>query len=141
MLPEKKQFAAELRALLAKTENKFRKIQNQQMFTEKLTGPQFEVMEILYRIGPMPLKHISTELMVTGANITCVVDNLEKEGFVKRVNSREDRRVIFAELTPAGKSKIESILPKYFDNVFSGFNALIESEQKDLLKLLKKING
>ena len=34
--------------------------------------------------GSIPLKKISDELMVTGANITCVMDNLEKEDLVKK---------------------------------------------------------
>jgi MarR family transcriptional regulator, 2-MHQ and catechol-resistance regulon repressor len=51
--------------------------------------------------------------MVTGANITCIVDNLEKEEMVQRTYSKEDQRVILAGLTKKGKEKIESILPEY----------------------------
>jgi MarR family 2-MHQ and catechol resistance regulon transcriptional repressor len=78
--------------------------------------------------------------MVTGANITCVVDNLEKEEFVKRVPSKEDRRVILAELTPKGKEKLEQIWPDYVKNMSSVTSVLNEQEQKELLKLLEKIN-
>jgi MarR family 2-MHQ and catechol resistance regulon transcriptional repressor len=46
--------------------------------------------------------------LVTGANITCVVDNLEKEDLVRRVPSKKDRRIINAELTDKGKEKIEN---------------------------------
>ena len=74
---------------LSKSYDKLRKVQSKQMYGENLTAPQFGVMEVLGRLGPVPLKKISEELMVTGANITCVVDNLEKEDFVKRINSKE----------------------------------------------------
>jgi len=139
MQNEKKRVALELWEKLSKAHDKIRRVQSRQMFGEKLTSPQFGVLEILYKSGSMPLKKISEEMMVTGANITCVVDNLEKEGFVKRVHSKEDRRVILADLTTAGKSKIESLMPQYMEKTASLVSALNDREQKDLIKLLGKI--
>ncbi len=129
----------ELFEKLSKVTDKVRKVQAKQMFEQKLTSPQFNVMDVIYKNGSLPLKKISEELMVTGANITCVVDNLEKEGFVKRVQSSEDRRLINVELTPTGKSKIESIYPEYKQKIAENFSALNETEQKELLELLSKI--
>lgn len=126
---------------LSKAYDKMRRVQSKQMYGQNLTAPQFGVMEVLSRLGPVPLKKISEELMVTGANITCVVDNLEKEDFVKRIPSKEDRRVILADLTPNGKNKLEQIMPDYVQNMSSVTSMLSEQEQKELLKLLDKING
>lgn len=138
-MADKKQMALDLWEKLSKSYDKVRKVQSRQMFEQKLTTPQFGVLEILHKLGPVPLKKISEEMMVTGANITCVVDNLEKEGFVKRVHSKEDRRVIHAELTNHGKAKIESILPSYAENMASIIGALNDHEQKELAKLLNKL--
>lgn len=138
-MSDKKLTSLELWEKLSKVNDKIRKVQARQMFEEKLTAPQFGVLEILYKRGPLPLKKISDEMMVTGANITCVVDNLEKENLVKRVPSKEDRRVIHAELTPDGKNKIDSIYPAYTKNIAEIFSSLSASEQKELLKLLSKI--
>ena len=80
----KNDLALELWTGLTKAYDKVRKEQMKQMSHEKLTAPQFNVLEVLSRRGPIPLKRISEELMVTGANITCVVDNLEKEDKVAR---------------------------------------------------------
>lgn len=136
----KNDLALELWTKLSKAYDKVRKEQMKQMSQEKLTAPQFSVLEVLSRRGPIPLKRISEELMVTGANITCVVDNLEKEDLVKRVHSKEDRRVINAELTDKGKNKINSILPAYASQMASLTSVLNESEQKDLTNLLAKLN-
>jgi len=125
---------------LSKAYDKMRRVQSKQMYGQNLTAPQFGVMEVLNRLGSVPLKKVSEELMVTGANITCVVDNLEKEEFVKRVPSKEDRRVILAELTPKGKEKLDQIWPDYVKNMSSVTSVLNEQEQKELLKLLEKIN-
>jgi MarR family transcriptional regulator, 2-MHQ and catechol-resistance regulon repressor len=125
---------------ISKAYDKMRRVQSKQMYGQNLTAPQFGVMEVLNRLGSVPLKKISEELMVTGANITCVVDNLEKEEFVKRVPSKEDRRVILAELTPKGKEKLDQIMPEYVQNMAAVISVLNEHEQKDLVKLLEKIN-
>lgn len=141
MASEKKQFALDLWEKLSKAHDKYKKIQAKQMFAEKLTAPQFGVLEILHKIGPVPLKKLSEEMMVTGANITCVMDNLEKEGFVKRIFSKEDRRVILADLTASGRTKIGSIMPKYADNIAALTSVLSENEQKELTKLLNKFQS
>ena len=125
---------------LSKAYDKLRKVQSKQMYGQNLTAPQFGVMEVLNRLGPVPLKKISEELMVTGANITCVVDNLEKENFVKRINSKEDRRVILAELTPSGKDKLAQIMPEYMQNISAITSVLNDTEQRELTKLLDKMN-
>ncbi len=125
---------------LSKAYDKMRRVQSKQMYGQNLTAPQFGVMEVLNRLGSVPLKKVSEELMVTGANITCVVDNLEKEEFVKRVPSKEDRRVILAELTPKGKEKLDQIWPDYVRNMAAVTAVLSEQEQKELLKLLEKLN-
>jgi len=139
MPTEKVKAALELWEKLSKTYDKVRKVQAKQMFEKSLTAPQFGVLEVLSKNGSVPLKKISEEMMVTGANITCVVDNLEKEGFVKRIPSKEDRRVILAELTPTGRVKIDSIMPSYSESIAALVSVLNEHEQKELVRLLNKL--
>lgn len=118
-----------------------RKNHVKQMSSNKLTAPQFHVLEVLMRSGPIPLKRISEELLVTGANITCVVDNLEKEDLVRRVPSKKDRRVINAELTDKGAEKIKQIFPEYIKTLESSTNLLTNDEKKQLTALLNKLTG
>lgn len=138
MNPEKTETALHLLEVLFRANEKFRKLQSQLLVNSKLTIPQFGVLEILYRLGSIHLKRISELMMVTGANITCVADNLEKEGLIKRVHSKEDRRVVLAELTSSGKQKIEQILPAYKENILSAASKLTEEEQKEVIQLLEK---
>jgi len=125
-----------------KISNGYSKIEKQnmkKMAHYKLTLPQFNVMEVLFNAGSMPLKKISNELNVTGANITCVVDNLEKRDLVIRIPSKTDRRIINANLTEKGKEIIESILPEYFNMLDNTTDNLAESEKKELIRLLEKL--
>jgi len=125
--------------LITNTNDKIKKVQSAHLSTQKLTAPQFGVLDVLQRKGPMPLKKISDELMVTGANITCVMDNLEKEALVKRVPSKTDRRVINAELTPKGKQKLEKVYPEHIKTMNEFSKRFTESEMKQLTKLLEKL--
>jgi MarR family transcriptional regulator, 2-MHQ and catechol-resistance regulon repressor len=125
----------------SRTYDKIKKVQTKHIFEKNLTAPQYGVLETLYKNGPMPLKKISEELMVTGANITCVVDNLEKEEYVKRVHSKDDRRVINAELTEKGKTKVTQIYPEYSNHLMKMISILSEEEQGHFVKMLEKLNA
>ncbi|MBK8945095.1 MAG: MarR family transcriptional regulator [Ignavibacteriae bacterium] len=135
----KEQQIVELYNLVGKAHDKLKKVQSKHLGAEKLTSPQFGVLDVLMKNGSIPLKKISDELMVTGANITCVMDNLEKEDLVKRVHSKTDRRVINAELTPKGKQKLDKIYPEHVKSLNEVSKKLSEVEMKQLTALLEKL--
>src|SRR6266508_1135426 len=76
-----------------------------------LTWSQFAVLEALYHLGHLTQGEISTKVLKSGSNITTVIDNLERDGMVRRERDAEDRRVIHVYLTEAGKGKIETVFP------------------------------
>lgn len=45
---------------------------------------------------------------VSSRNVTGLVDTLERDGLVRRVPDRHDRRSVLAQITPAGQTWIES---------------------------------
>lgn len=105
-----------------------------------LTQPQFGVLDLLARRGPLPLHEIGKELLVSGGNITCVVDNLEKAGLVVRQRDTQDRRVIKASLTPAGEERLTQLRPAYQARVQALTAGLTDVEQGILLQLLRKLS-
>lgn len=139
MSEQKSEIALDLWNKLIKAHDTVRKAHVKQVSQHHLTAPQFHVLEVLKNSGPMPLKRISEELMVTGANITCVVDNLEKEDLVRRVPSKEDRRIINAELTDKGREKMEGLFPQYVTNMTEIISVLTEEEQINLARLLARL--
>ncbi len=135
----KAESVAELFNLIVNTNEKIKKVHSAHLSSQKITAPQFGVLDVLQKKGPMPLKKISDELNVTGANITCVMDNLEKEALVKRVPSKTDRRVINAELTAKGRQKLEKVYPNHIKSMNEFSKKFSESEMKQLTKLLEKL--
>ncbi|MBI1803359.1 MAG: MarR family transcriptional regulator [Ignavibacteriae bacterium] len=104
-----------------------------------LTEPQFGVLECLGHLGPLTLGELSKKQLVSGGNITCVIDNLERDGLVERVASKEDRRAVVAQLTPKGKKRFDDIFVEHAQFITKIASVLTEHEQEELSKLLRKL--
>ena len=75
-----------------------------------LTFARFEVLRLLSfaRDRALPMTRLGSLLQVHPASVTSAVDRLEAQGFVRRERRSEDRRVVHAELTPAGSDAVEA---------------------------------
>ena len=104
-----------------------------------LSEGQFAVLDALHHLGSLSQKNLCGKLLKSGGNITMVVDNLEKSGYVLRKRSKEDRRFFIVELTLKGKKKIEETLPAQVDLITNMLNTLKKGEQRELQKLCKKL--
>ena len=81
----------------------------------RLTETQFGVLEALYHKGPMAQARLCEKLLVSGSNLTTVVDNLERHGWVRRLADPDDRRAHRVELTPTGRQIISRAFPGHAD--------------------------
>jgi MarR family 2-MHQ and catechol resistance regulon transcriptional repressor len=104
-----------------------------------LTAPQFGVLEALYHLGPLSLGELAEKLLVTGGNVTYVMDRLESQGLVARERSGDDRRVVRAHLTNKGRATIEAVFPGHVDFVRSLVEGLDPDDRDTLRSLLKKL--
>jgi MarR family transcriptional regulator, negative regulator of the multidrug operon emrRAB len=76
---------------------------------------------------------------VTRATISGLLDGLEKDGMIERRPDSEDRRLIRVNLTAAGKSFLEKILPGYTRWLSTIVEPLDAEERRQLVNLLEKI--
>jgi MarR family 2-MHQ and catechol resistance regulon transcriptional repressor len=104
-----------------------------------LTYSQFAVLEALYHLGPMTAGEVSQKILKSGSNLTTVIDNLERDGLVRRERDVNDRRVIYIHLTEAGSSKLEAVLPGHVAALVEEFSILSAGEQETLGELCKKL--
>ncbi|RPI71072.1 MAG: MarR family transcriptional regulator [Ignavibacteriales bacterium] len=107
--------------------------------TREITESQFYVLDSLYHSGPLTQKDIGEKVFRSGGNITLVIDNLEKQGYVKRVRGKEDRRYFTIHLTKTGKNLMDKIFPEFVNAVKEELNVLGDSEHKQLQELCKKV--
>lgn len=104
-----------------------------------LTVSQFGVMEALYHLGPLNQKALGEKLLKSGGNITMVIDNLEKSGWVERQQDPSDRRSMLINLTPEGKKFIADYFPKHLDRIKEEFEVLSNEELDELARICRKL--
>jgi len=69
----------------------------------ELSGPKFGALTVLMQAGePLSLGELAARLTCVRSNITQLVDRLEADGLVRRVEDPTDRRGKRAAVTPLG---------------------------------------
>lgn len=106
---------------------------------DSLTPSQFGVLETLLHRGPLCQRDIASKLLVSGGNITMVIDNLEKRRLVERRRSRDDRRYITVTLTPSGRHLISRVFPRHVARVVEEMSVLTPAEQDLLGNLCRRV--
>jgi DNA-binding MarR family transcriptional regulator len=71
-----------------------------------LSSAKYTVLAKLARAGePLTLSELAAQVCCVRSNMTQLVDRLEAEGLVRRVDDREDRRIVRAALTKLGEER------------------------------------
>lgn len=106
-----------------------------------ISTTKFNLLIILYSAEEegVSLSDIGEQMLVTRANITGLVDRLERQGFVKRIPQEEDRRRIRAQITEEGREFTNKIIEEY--KVWSKeiMNIVEDEEKENLVQLLKRM--
>jgi MarR family 2-MHQ and catechol resistance regulon transcriptional repressor len=104
-----------------------------------LTDSQFGVLEALLHLGPSPQHELGRAIFSSRANVTTVVDNLERRRLVRRERDARDRRQVIVHLTPVGRERIEEVFPGQVRAIVEEFSALTTEEQEQLGRLCKRL--
>ena len=68
-----------------------------------LTESQFGVLEALYYLGPLNQRSLGEKILKSGGNITMVIVNIEKQGWVTKIKDQKDKRAHTITLTAEGR--------------------------------------
>lgn len=124
---------------LARAYETFNRRSVENIRTFGLTEPQFAVLECLGHLGPLTTGELCKKMLVSGGNMTVVIDNLEKESLVERIRSRDDRRSIRVQLSRKGKNLFDDIFVQHAAHIKALAGVLTKAEQQELSGLLKKL--
>ena len=82
-----------------------------------ITTLQLKMLITLYASGDaQSIGNLGKAIGVTGGNISNICKKLEKQGFVERLRSEEDERVVNVTLTQKGRKSAEKV-GQYFDQI------------------------
>jgi DNA-binding MarR family transcriptional regulator len=100
----------------------------------------FQVLAILDADGPTPMSRLAEQLDVGFPNATGIVGRLEERGVVARVHDEADRRMVLAQLTPAGVKMlrhVEGTRLAYFRQLVETMSPTEQRTVLDALNLLE----
>ena len=110
-----------------------------------LTDVQFNVMMLLEhqsaRQEGLNQAQLSDMMLVNRANVTSLVDRMEKSGLVVRTAAADDRRYNIVKLTGKGRKLLAKIEPLYAQEVKRIMSSAKSAEQKKLIDILGKIRS
>ncbi len=87
-----------------------RELSSELVAAHGLTINDYEVLMRLARADGNRMRRVdlAQEVLLTPSGITRLLEGLEREGYVERVACKDDLRVSYAQLTPAGRTKLRA---------------------------------
>jgi DNA-binding MarR family transcriptional regulator len=104
-----------------------------------LSNPQCLVLKTIDTNGPSSLAELSRHLKVSSANMTGLVDRLEKKGLVKRCRKEGDRRITIVELTNTGKPLSRSVPDPIEEKLINGLEEVSLAKLKKITKAIHEV--
>jgi DNA-binding MarR family transcriptional regulator len=106
-----------------------------------LSGKQYNVLRAIRRGGDggLPVSRIAEQMTDPRADVTRLMDRLERDGLIERRHDREDRRVVRVLLTEKGKGMLATLDAPIVALHRMQFAHMTKSDLDELTRLLEKL--
>jgi DNA-binding MarR family transcriptional regulator len=121
--------------LMVKNQLIFERIADQRLLPLGITASQMRVLMIIHRFELPTASQIASMYGSHAAAIVRTIDKLELKGWIKRIRSTTDRRVIHLSTTPKGRQLLEKI-PEHLCEML---NLSLDGFDDEDFQLLKKL--
>lgn len=128
--------------VLVKLFNEIQDIEEKALTASEFKNISINDMHILEAVGIQEPKNMSTvarTLSVTVGTLTIAINNLVKKGYVERIRSQEDRRVVLISLSEKGVKAYKHHRAFHDKMVLSVLKDLDSEETKALTNALVKL--
>jgi DNA-binding MarR family transcriptional regulator len=108
----------------------------------KTTLPRFDLMAQLERVPEgLQMGELSRRMLVTGGNVTGIVDQLERAGLIVRTEDPADRRVYLVKLTKEGRRLFGQMAIEHESWIVNLFSGIPKREQRALNESLSHLRA
>jgi DNA-binding MarR family transcriptional regulator len=107
--------------------------------TTGLTAPQILLLQTIRDKGQMTIGELASEVSLSQATVTTILDRLEKRELIYRQRSTEDKRKVHAHLTGAGMNILEDAPMPLQDQFTRQFSGLENWEQTTIIAALQRV--
>lgn len=129
--------------ILVKLFNEIMELEHKAIITEEFKDISNNDMHIIEAIGnkePKNMTTVANTLKITVGTLTIAINNLVKKGYVNRVRSEEDRRVVLISLSDKGNKAFLHHEKFHRDMIHATLEGLSEEETKVLVKALTNLS-
>ena len=105
----------------------------------RLSQGRFFILQALYHNIANNNSTLAKEIGVTRPTITNLLKGLVEQELISFRHGEGDKRKITVDLTQKGRSRMEDILPIYYENINKFWGKLSSDEKKCLNKILYKL--
>ncbi len=104
-----------------------------------ITAPQLLVLQSLLHKSPATSSQLASNVSVSQATMTTILDGLEKKCLIKRERSTEDRRKVYINITNEGKEAVKDSPQPLQENFVQEFQELRDWEQAQIISSLQRV--
>jgi len=101
---------------------------------------RFKTLIFVDRNPDSPMRQIAEYLGVTPPSATSLVNSLAKEGYLKRVLDKKDRRIVRLAITPKGKKNLKNAFKNMTERIKKTLSALNKTDIDNLAKIVEKLS-
>jgi DNA-binding MarR family transcriptional regulator len=102
---------------------------------------QYLILKSLNHSGPQKAAQLAELTQTTPGAITSATDKLVVEGYAERKGDKEDRRVVYLEITEKGKAFVESLTQEQNKVTMKFFQGLPDEDIQHLIRIYHKISN
>ena len=133
------EFADKLDKIMSVIIKEFSRRQTNELYKGEITLPQFLVLEFLRADGELKMKDLASNMHVSTAAMTGIVDRLVRDGYVVRSPDAKDRRIIKIKLVEKGSQIVKKIIKERRQMIIRIFGKISGGERRDYLNILTHI--
>ena len=89
----------------------------------KVSALEMQLIQFVIMNGPQKMKDVSEHFHIKLSTFTSIIDKAEKLRILKRINSKEDRRVVFLDATAKGR--------KLYDRYSESLGDMVKQVESD----------
>ncbi len=126
--------------------NAMRKFRRTNFITRDSSGLKNSEKHFLWLLAtlnngqPVMPSEVARKLEVTLAAITHRINSLEKQGYIVRSPSPDDRRVVFISLSDKGTEMVDALKKSYWEKICGLVEYLGDKDSSDLIALIVKVS-
>ena len=106
-----------------------------------LSLAELRILHMLEELGPSPMRKLTNDILITPGAMTGLIDGLEDKGFVERIRSKDDRRVITIKNTSKGETILKRAKSLHKQYVEKKLESLSKAEIFQFVRLLDKLSN